>query len=206
MDPEFYNNLRKFTDDLMKKLDECVKENNNDYLSWDWEKIAKEQMTNYEQSSAVMYINNLLYGSGGFKKYKYDRLLFEVLYTLASRHNSEATELLLNFITDKDRRGFAADALGRLKEKRAASAIVSVLRDNLIFSPKLITYRDAWDHITLSSYVFMIQALKMISKAEPDVLKETNILGTLEDYSTKVDDESIRRDAREALESLKGGQ
>jgi hypothetical protein len=50
----------------------------------------------------------------------------------------------------------------------------------------------------------MIHALKMIGEAEPDVLKETGVLTILENYSTKVDDESIRRDAREALENLKG--
>ena len=193
----------EFTNDLMKKLDECLKENSNDYLSWDWGKIAKEQMTNYEQSSAAMYINNLLYGYGGFKRYKYDRLLFEVLYTLASQHNSEATELLLNYIHDKDKEGFAASALGKLKEKKAASIIVAKLRDALIFSPKLITYIDG---ITLSSYVDMIQALKMIGEAEPDVLKETDVLRTLEDYSTKVDDKSIRMFAKEVLESLKINQ
>ena len=193
----------QFTNDLMKKLDTCLSENCNDYLTWDWEKIAKEQMTNIEQSGAVKYINNLLYGYGGFKRYKYDRLLFEVLYTLASQHDSEATELLINYIRDKDKGGFAASALGRLKEKRAASIIVAKLRDALIFSPKLITYIDG---ITLSSYVDMIQALKIIGEAGPDVLKETDVLRTLEDYSTKVDDKSIRMFAKEVLESLKTNQ
>jgi hypothetical protein len=191
---------KEFTNDLMKKLDKCLTENSEEYLNWDWEKIAQEQMTNFEQRSAAKFIDNLLYGYGGFKKYKYDRLLFNLLYTLAKQNNPEAKELLLNYIRDKDRRGFAADALGKLKEKSAVGVIVEMLRDALIFRPKLITYTDVWDHITLSSYVYMIQALKMIEKAEPDVLR------ILEDYSTKVDDESIRRDAREALESLKGKQ
>ena len=130
------------------------------------------------------------------KKYKYDMLLFNNLYSLASKQDAEAVELLLRYLKDEDRRGFAAEALGRLKEKRAVGIIVEVLRDSLIFSPELITCKDACGNITLSSYSYMIRALKLIGEAEPGVLK------ILEDYSTKVKDKEIRRDAKEALGSL----
>lgn len=66
----------------MKKFDVCLSENSEDYLNWDWEKIAGEQMAEFENSSAVMYIDKLLYGYGGFKKYKYGRLLFEFFLQL----------------------------------------------------------------------------------------------------------------------------
>src|SRR5665647_2074506 len=105
------------------------------------------------------------------KKYKYDMLLFNTLYSLASKQDAEAVELLLRYLKDEDRRGFAAEALGRLKEKRAVGIIVKVLRDSLIFSPELITCKDACDNITLSSYFYMIRALKLIGEAEPGVLK-----------------------------------
>lgn len=187
-----------FTNDLMKKLDLAIIENTDDYLTFEWEKIAKEQMTNFDKSSAVSYIDKLIYGYTGFKKYKYDRLLFNVLYYLASKNDAEAIELLLEYLKGKDRRGFAAEALGRLKEKRAVGIIVEVLRDSLIFSPKSISYMDAWDRITLSSYVYMIGALKSIGEAEPGVLR------ILEDYSNKVEDKEIRRDSKEALDSLLG--
>ena len=130
------------------------------------------------------------------KKYKYDRLLFNTLYSLASKQDAKAVELLLRYLKDEDRRGFAAEALGRLKEKRAVDIIVKILKDSLIFSPELITCKDACDNITLSSYVYMIRALKLIGEAEPGVLK------ILEDYSTKVKDKEVRRDAKEALDSL----
>jgi hypothetical protein len=129
-------------------------------------------------------------------KYKNDGLLFNVLYSLASKQDVKAVELLLKYLKDIDRRGFAAEALGRLKEKRAIGIIVEVLRDSLMFSPELITYRDASDHKTLSSYVYMIEALKLIGEAETGVLK------ILEDYSTKVGDKEIRRESKEALDSL----
>ena len=130
------------------------------------------------------------------KKYKYDMLLFNTLYSLASKQDAEAVELLLRYLKDEDRRGFAAEALGRLKEKRAVGIIVKILKDSLIFSPELISFKDACDKITLSSSVYMIRALKLIGEAEPGVLK------ILEDYSTKVMDKEVRRDAKEALDSL----
>ena len=130
------------------------------------------------------------------KKYKHDVLLFNTLYSLASKQDSEAVELLLRYLKDKDRRGFAAEALGRLKEKRAVGIIVEILKDSLIFNPELITCKDVCDSITLSSYVYMIRAIKLIGEAGHGVLK------MLEDYSTKVKDIEIRREAKEALDGL----
>jgi hypothetical protein len=131
-----------------------------------------------------------------YKKYKYNMLLFNTLYSLANKQDAEAVELLLRYLKDEDRRGFAAEALGRLKEKRAVGIIVKILKDSLKFSPELITFKDAFDNMTLSSYVYMIRALKLIDEAEPGVL---NIL---EDYSTKVKDKEVSRDAKEAFDSL----
>jgi HEAT repeat protein len=189
---------REFNMNLMGKLDRSLTENSDDYLSFDWEGMGKEQVTNFGGGSAASYIDKLISGYYGFKKYKYDRLLFNVLYTIAARGGSDALELLLEYLKDKDRRGFAAEALGRLKEKRAAEIIVEVLNDSLIFRPKLITYIDPYDRITLSSYVFMIEALKNIGDSQPGVLR------ALEKYSVEVDDEKIRKVAKEALENLKG--
>ncbi len=130
------------------------------------------------------------------KKYKNDMLLFNTLYSLANKQDAEAIKLLLRYLKDEDRRGFAAEVLGRLKEKRAVDIIVKILKDSLILSPELITYKDVCDNTTLSSYVYMIRALKLIGEAEPGVLK------ILEDYSTKVKVKEVRRDAKEALDSL----
>lgn len=202
MDPEFTNSL-------MKKFDECLSENNNDYLNWDWEKIAQEQMTEFEQRSAAQYINALLRGFGGFEKYhqvdqanlclnsRYDRILFDLLYSFALKQNTDAIEILLFHLGVRYRGGFAAAALGKLKEKKAAPIICAHLREDLIYYPDLITYIDKDNGITLSQYVYMIEALKDIQDASPDVLS------ILEDYLAKAKDASIRREAKEALEFLK---
>jgi hypothetical protein len=69
-----------------------------------------------------------------------------------------------------------------------------VFRAEFVQDLTLITYRDG---ITLSHWVFMIEALKEIGYPGPDVLR------ILQDLSDQAGDSSIRRDAKEALDSLK---
>lgn len=199
----------EFTNDLMKKFEKCLRENSNDYLNWDWEKIAQEQMTEFQQRNAALYINALLRGFGGFEKYyqvdqanlclnsRYDRLLFDLLYNFALKQDDDAIEILLFHLGVRYRGGFAAAALGKLKEKRAAPIICEHLREDLKYYPDLITYIDKDNGVTLSQYVYMIDALKDIQDTSPDVLN------VLEDYSNKAKDASIRKEAEEALETLK---
>ncbi|MHB1377221.1 MAG: HEAT repeat domain-containing protein [Candidatus Humimicrobiaceae bacterium] len=200
---------KEFTNDLMKKLDKCLIENSEEYLNWDWGKIAQEQMIEFAQRNIALYINALLRGFGGFEKYyhldkdnlclnsRYDRILFDLLYSFALKQDTDAIEILLFYLGVRYRGGFAAAALGKLKEKKAAPIICTHLREDLTYYPDLITYIDKDDGITLSQYVYMIEALKDIGDTTQDVLS------VLEDYSNKAKDASIRREAKKALEGLK---
>ena len=181
-----------FVQDLTQKLDACLLDNSPDYLQWDWEKMAADELSDRPDRSVVNLIDMLMYGFGGFKKYKYDRLLLQVL---ANQAVPEAADKLIDYLGDRNRAGFAAQGLAKHhKSEKAAGAIVGKLRDALIFRPTLITYRDG---LTLSHWVFMIEALKEIGFPGPDVLR------ILQDLSDQAGDSSIRRDAKEALDSLK---
>jgi len=182
----------EFVQDLTQKLDACLLSNSTDYLQWDWERMAADEMSDRPDRSVVNLIDFLVTGFGGFKKYKYDRLLFEVL---ANQAVPEAADKLISYLGDRDRAGFAAQGLTKHhNSEKAAGAIVWKLKDALIFRPTLITYRDG---ITLSHWVFMIEALKEIGYPGPDVLR------ILQDLSDQAGDSSIRRDAKEALDTLK---
>ncbi len=181
---------------LIEDLNECRKNASREFLDWDWDAIAVQFMGNsYNPAVPSVFIDRLMGGYYGFKKYDYDRQLCELLEKFASKGDPEAVNVLKFYARVQFQKGLSAQSLGRLKEASAARMIAEELYNAVSKGPHLVTYLDR-DGITLSEYAMMIEAIKNI--------------GIIDDYIgwalgkcvEKSPDALIKRDAEEALKLL----
>lgn len=181
---------------LMSDLDECRKNSSTDYLDWDWDAIATEIMgTSYNPSTPSVFIDRLMGGYYGFKKYEYDRQLCQLLEKCVLNGDQEAINVLEFYVSVQFHKGFAAQSLGRLKVDSAAPLIAEQLLHAVSEGPQFVTYLDQ-DGITLSPYTMMIEAIKTIG------IKDDYIEWALNKCIEKSLDPLIKRDAEDALTSL----